>query len=145
MRYFLGADVGATKTHVLIADETGRAVGFGKSGPGNPESLGYEALEQALRLAADPAFAMAQISSGDIAGAGLGVAGFDWPVQKERTLNAIASLGLTAPVAAVNDALIGLMAGSEEGWGIAVVSGTGCNCRGWDRSRQHEGQVTGGG
>ena len=32
-RYFLGVDVGATKSHALIADETGRAVGFGPPGP----------------------------------------------------------------------------------------------------------------
>jgi N-acetylglucosamine kinase-like BadF-type ATPase len=37
----------------------------------------------------------------------------------------------------------GLIAGSEEGWGVAVVSGTGSNCRGWDREHQREGRVTG--
>ena len=44
MRYYLGADVGATKTHVLIADDCGQAVGFGQSGPGNHESVGYGGL-----------------------------------------------------------------------------------------------------
>ena len=34
-RYFLGIDVGGSKTHALIADEQGRACGFGKAGPGN--------------------------------------------------------------------------------------------------------------
>ena len=42
----------------------------------------------------------------------------------------------------VNDALIGLAAGAEAGWGLAVVSGTGCNCWGWDEQRQ-VGHVTG--
>ncbi|HEX9617129.1 MAG TPA: hypothetical protein VGA03_06905, partial [Anaerolineales bacterium] len=42
-----------------------------------------------------------------------------------------------------NDAILGLLAGSAEGWGIAVVSGSGCNCRGWDREHRREGQVTG--
>jgi N-acetylglucosamine kinase-like BadF-type ATPase len=37
----------------------------------------------------------------------------------------------------------GLIAGSEEGWGVVVVSGTGSNCRGWDREHQREGRVTG--
>jgi N-acetylglucosamine kinase-like BadF-type ATPase len=37
----------------------------------------------------------------------------------------------------------GLVAGSDEGWGIVVVSGTGSNCRGWDREHKHEGRVTG--
>jgi N-acetylglucosamine kinase-like BadF-type ATPase len=60
-------------------------------------------------------------------------------------LEAIATLGLTAPVSLVNDALLGLLAGTAEGWGVAVVSGTGCNCWGWDKTRQRQGQVTGGG
>jgi N-acetylglucosamine kinase-like BadF-type ATPase len=145
MRYFLGADVGSSKTHVVVADEAGQVMGFGQSGPGNHETVGYAGLKQALYLAMQQALAMARISKDEIGGAGFGVSGFDWPVEKEPTLSAIATLGLTAPVAAVNDALIGLLAGSDEGWGVAVVSGTGCNCRGWDRLRQREGWVTGAG
>ena len=30
MKYFLGIDVGSSKTHALIVDETGQCVGFGK-------------------------------------------------------------------------------------------------------------------
>jgi len=143
--YFLGADVGSSKTHVLIADEHGHALGFGQSGPGNHETVGYAGLQEALSLATYKALAMAGLTKDQITGAGFGVSGFDWSSEKGPTLRAIEALGLTVPVAAVNDALIGLLAGSEEGWGVAVVAGTGCNCRGWDRARQHEGQVTGGG
>lgn len=145
MRYFLGVDVGSTKTHALVAEETGQALGFGSSGPGNHEVVGYAGLAQAIHSAAEQALAMVQISKDQIAGAGFGVAGFDWPVEKETTLNTIATLGLKAPVVAVNDALIGLVAGSRDGWGVAVVSGTGCTSRGWTRDRQREGMVTGAG
>ncbi len=145
MRYFLGADVGATKTQVLIADEMGRAVGFGQSGPGNHEVVGYDGFRQALSLAAERALSMAQLTGAQIAGGGFGVAGLDWPDQYEPVLNVVSRLGLAGPLAAVNDTLIGLVAGAEEGWGVAVVAGTGCNCRGWDRTRQRQGQVTGGG
>lgn len=145
MRYFLGVDVGATKTHALIADEGGQAVGFGQAGPGNHESVGYPGLARALDGAVTQALARAGLAKAEIAGAGFGVAGYDWPDERADTLAAIATLGLSAPVGAVNDTLIGLLAGSEAGWGVAVVSGTGCNCCGWDRSRQRQGQVTGGG
>jgi N-acetylglucosamine kinase-like BadF-type ATPase len=57
----------------------------------------------------------------------------------------IQTLGFKAPIEIVNDAILGLLAGSTEGWGLALVSGTGCNCRGWDRERKNEGRVTGGG
>ena len=49
MHYFLGIDIGGTKSHALIADETGRAVGFGQGGPGNHEVVGYEGLEAMLQ------------------------------------------------------------------------------------------------
>jgi N-acetylglucosamine kinase-like BadF-type ATPase len=145
MRYFLGVDVGGTKTHALIANECGEAVAFGESGPGNHESVGYDGLAQALGQAVARALAGAGLAAGDIAGAGFGVAGYDWPDERAPTLEAIATLGLAAPIAAVNDTLIGLVAGSEAGWGVAVVAGTGCNCCGRDRDRRREAQVTGGG
>jgi N-acetylglucosamine kinase-like BadF-type ATPase len=144
-RYFLGADVGATKTHILISDEAGNAAGFGEAGPGNHEAVGYDGLRWALLQAFERAAASPGISPDQIYGAGFGVAGYDWPSERKPTLEAIAALGLQAPVEAVNDANLGLLAGTAEGWGVAVVSGTGCNCRGWDRTRQKEGHVTGGG
>lgn len=49
MKYCLGVDVSGTKTHALIADEQGVAVGFGEAGPGNHEVVGYEGLAGALR------------------------------------------------------------------------------------------------
>lgn len=142
-RYFLGADIGSTKTHALIADETGLVVGFGKAGPGNHEAVGYDGLVAALETAVRRALAAADLAKEQVAGAGFGVAGYDWPSEREPTLRAISCLGLQAPVEAVNDTIPGLLAGAAEGWGVAVVSGTGCNCRGWDQSRQREGKVTG--
>src|SRR5512136_2640866 len=116
-RYFLGVDVGGTKTHALIADENGQACGFGEAGPGNHEGVGYDGLAAALQIAVEQALARAAISQGQIAGAGFGVGGYDWPSEREPTLQAICTLGLDAPSEAVNDALIGLLAGAEEGWG----------------------------
>ena len=49
MRYFLGIDVGSSKTHALIVEETGRCVGFGKAGGGNHQGAGYERLAQVLQ------------------------------------------------------------------------------------------------
>ncbi len=48
MQYFLGIDVGGTKTHALLADENGQIVGFGHAGPGNYEMVGVDGLAQAL-------------------------------------------------------------------------------------------------
>ena len=142
-RYFLGVDVGATKTHALIAEENGQVCGFGEAGPGNHEGVGYDGLAAALRTATEQALARAGLSIAQIAGAGFGVAGYDWPSEREPTLRAIRTLGLNVPFEAVNDTIIGLLAGAPEGWGIAVVAGTGCNCWGWDRYHRRIGRVTG--
>jgi N-acetylglucosamine kinase-like BadF-type ATPase len=141
--FFLGADIGGTKTHALVADPDGKALGYGWSGPGNHQSVGYDGLFAALRSACGQALDSASIRLEDIAGAGIGIAGFDWPAQREEHLSTLARLGLRAPLQIVNDAALALLAGSGESWGIAIVAGTGCNCRGWNRERTREGRVTG--
>ena len=142
--YFLGIDVGATKSHALIADVHGRAVGFGVGGPGSHEVIGYDGLRAVLHTVVDAALASAGIATANIAGAGFGIAGYDWPGDAAPHHEVIASLGLSAPYALVNDTIVGLVAGATEGWGVGVVSGTGSNC--WGRDRQgREGRMTGGG
>ncbi|HET6594710.1 MAG TPA: BadF/BadG/BcrA/BcrD ATPase family protein [Anaerolineales bacterium] len=143
MRYYLGADLGATKTHTLIVDETGRALGFGESGPANHESVGYEGMFQSMQDGLEQARRSAGLKKEQIAGAGFGVAGYDWPSEMEATASVIDRLKLNAPYKFVNDSVPGLIAGAEEGWGVVVVSGTGSNCRGWDREHKSEGRVTG--
>ena len=127
MRYFLGIDVGGTKTHAMIADEGGQACGFGLSGPGNHEGVGYDGLSAAMQAAIQTALQRAGITAKKIAGAGFGLGGFDWQSELPPTLEAIKPLGLSSPLGVVNDSMIGLLAGAREGWGLAVVAGTGCN------------------
>jgi len=143
MQYFLGADLGGTKTHLVIADEGGRVVGFSETGPGNHQSVGYEGMFQTLKAALGQALSTADLSADCITAAGFGIAGYDWPSEKDRMMHTIERLGLDVPFAIVNDATLGLVAGAEGGWGVAIVSGTGCNCRGWDRQHRREGKVTG--
>ena len=144
MNYYLGIDIGATKSHALIADEHGCAVGFGEGGPGNHEVVGYQGLTATLQQVTSQALAAAGITRCQVAVAGFGVAGYDWPSELPPTLEAIAILGLTAPLEVVNDTIIGLVAGAEAGWGVAVIAGTSNNCWGWDA--QHRiGRVTGNG
>lgn len=142
-KYFLGADVGSTKTEVMIADEAGNIAGTGLTGAGNHETVGYPGLVKALSKASLAACREAGISLSDIAGSGFGVSGYDWDCELAPTLEAVREAGFTGPVKVVNDTMIGLIAGASEGWGVAVVAGTGCNC--WGRNRTHDkvGRVTG--
>jgi N-acetylglucosamine kinase-like BadF-type ATPase len=143
MRYFLGADAGGTRTRFLICDESGQVVGFYEAGPGNHQMIGFDGLHAILHACLQQVLERAGISADQIKGAGFSIAGYDWPCEYQPIMDVIATLGLRAPWKLVNDAIPGLVAGTKEGWGLAVVSGTGCNCRGWDRAHQREGRVTG--
>jgi N-acetylglucosamine kinase-like BadF-type ATPase len=143
MRYYLGADLGGTKTHVVIADETGRVMGFGEGGPANHQSVGFDGMQTSISSALEQALGSAHLKRLDISGAGFGIAGYDWPSERPAMLAQIEQLGLQAPMELVNDSIPGLVAGAEAGWGVNVVSGTGCNCCGWDKHHQHQGRVTG--
>ena len=121
MKYFLGIDVGSSKTHALIVDESGQCVGFGKSGGGNHQNAGYDWLEHVLAESFEQAKQMAGVDAASIRGAGFGVAGCDFPSDREPHLQAIASLGLTCPVQVVNDGMNGLLAGATRGIGVNVV------------------------
>ena len=144
MSYYLGLDVGSSKTHALIADATGRCVGFGAAGAGNYETVGYDGLTRAMQTAFAAAAQMAGVGAADIAGAGFGVAGHDWPADRPPHLAAIATLGLSCPFELVNDAVNGLLAGTTAGWGVNVTAGSSNNCRGRDRAGR-EGRIVGNG
>ena len=144
-RYFLGVDAGGSKTQALIVDENGNAVGFQGGGPGNWEGIGLGRLTNVLKRTIHQALKMATINIQQIAGAGLGLAGYDWPSQREMILGAIQPIGLKCSLEIVNDASLGIFAGTSEGWGVSVVSGTGCNCRGWSKDRKRKGRMVGGG
>ena len=137
--FYLGVDVGGTKSHALLADQDGRVVGFGEGGAGNYEVVGWEGLRQTLQDTVGQALASASIAREQVTGAGFGIAGYDWPGEEAPTRQAIESLGLSAPYGLVNDATIGLLAGAADGWGLVVVAGTSNNCRGRDRQGR-EGQ-----
>jgi len=144
LKYFLGIDIGGTKSHALIADENCQVVGFGRAGTGSWEGVGYAGLQQVLGAITDQALGMAGLKRKQIAGAGMGIAGYDWPSQREPHIDIIQSLELHCPIELVNDAALGIPAGTREGWGLSVVSGTGCNCRGWNADRSRTGRAVGG-
>jgi N-acetylglucosamine kinase-like BadF-type ATPase len=79
-----------------------------------------------------------------VAGAGFGVAGYDFPSDRPAHLASIATLGLACPVGLVNDAVNGLLAGTSHGWGVNVSAGSSNNCRGRDQAGR-EGRIVGNG
>jgi len=141
-RYFLGVDAGGTKTHALVADETGRALGFGQGGAGNWQSVGFDGQREVLREVTAQALASAAVEITDLSAAGFGLAGYDWPSQLEQHRASVLPLGLQGPFEIVNDSVVGLLAGASKGWGVVLIAGTGNNCRGRD-PQGREGRISG--
>lgn len=143
-KYFLGVDIGNTKSHALIADENGQVIGFGMAGNGNHEVVGIPGFERVLQEIVNTALAEAGLTSDQITGAGFGIAGYDWDSDKPLMHQTIGLLKLNCPYIFVNDSVIGLPAGAQEGWGLSLSAGTSCNC--WGRTLDgREGRITGNG
>jgi N-acetylglucosamine kinase-like BadF-type ATPase len=135
-QYFMGIDVGSSKTHALVVDDKGVIKGFGESGPGNQESVGFSGLKEVLTEAIGRALDQAHLNMSSIVSTGLGLSGYDWISEDEDFRKTFFDAGIHEPFRFVNDALIGVMAGSDRGWGVSVVGGTGCNAWGWNEEGQ---------
>lgn len=132
--YYLGVDAGGTKTYALIADGLGRVLGWGAAGTANWEVVGLEGARAAIGSALAGALAAAGLCADDLCAAGYGLAGLDWPSDEERLRPVIASLGVPGPQVLVNDAFVGLRAGTDDGCGVVVIAGTGAVVAGRSRT-----------
>jgi len=130
---FVGVDAGGTKTHALVADETGEVLGIGRAGTGNWEGVGLDGALAALRQAVGEALTAARTSPQEVTAAGYGLAGLDWPSDEARLRPLVDELGLSGPSVLVNDTFVALRAGAREPWGVVIVAGTGTTVAGRNR------------
>jgi N-acetylglucosamine kinase-like BadF-type ATPase len=133
--FFLGIDAGATKTHALVADDSGHVLGLGQAGPGNWEGVGLDGARLVYTTAIEKALAEAGLRVGQLCAAGYGLAGMDWPSDEARLGAVLDRLGVPGPRILVNDAYAALRAGTRSGYGVAAIAGTGttvagCNAHG---------------
>jgi N-acetylglucosamine kinase-like BadF-type ATPase len=124
-RYYFGIDAGNSKTHALLADETGRVLSLIQAGGGNWEGIGLEATAQVYHEALDAALAEAGLRKDQIRAAGYGLAGYDFPSDDARLRPVVEGLGLPGPYFLENDALIALRAGTSRPYGVVCISGAG--------------------
>jgi N-acetylglucosamine kinase-like BadF-type ATPase len=128
--FLLAVDAGGSKTVAWLADmpPSGppHVLGRGGAGGGNPLSVGFDA---ATRAVADAVAAAQRDATRPpppiIARAVLSVAGAADPEVADQLVQWARKSQLAAKIAVVSDVLPVLAAGSEEGWGVALVAGTG--------------------
>jgi len=124
-KIFLGIDGGGSKTLALIADESGSVIGRGSAESSNYHSIGKEKAFESLNNAIRSAFDDAKLSPQNFHAACIGLAGVDRP-QDRAVIESWARDNLpSTPIKIVNDAELVLAAGTPDGWGVAMICGTG--------------------
>ncbi len=129
-RFVLAVDGGGTKTEGVLADLQGTPVARCIRGPSNYQATG---ADQALSVWTDVLSGLlgeagAEVSS--LAAAGFGLSGWDRPRDEENIRTLVERLALPCPVWMDNDTYLILRAGTPDGVGVGIVSGTGANAAG---------------
>jgi len=134
-QFVLGVDGGGTKTDYLLFDAEGNFIAHLRGAGTNHENMpgGLADLEALLNRVIPPFLGEYGLVPGDIAGAVFGIAGVDVPRQKAAVEGILVRMGFVN-LRVMNDAFIGVKAGSRKGYGITVVNGTGNTIGGIDRA-----------
>jgi N-acetylglucosamine kinase-like BadF-type ATPase len=121
----LGIDGGGTSTTTWLAEADGNVIGRGLAGPSNAKAVGPEAARGALDTSIKSAFADAGRPVETAAVACFGLAGFDRAEDKALLEGWSAADAWARKLVLVNDGELVLAAGTPEGFGVALISGTG--------------------
>ena len=133
MRHVIGIDAGGTATRAVLLDETGRCLGYGRAGAGNPTSAGAELAisnqVSATRAAIGQSGIVPDLVMLTLAG-GLGAE------TGPMVFNALAAAGIDAEVQVAGDVLSAYFSATATPTGYLVLSGTGATS-----SRIEDGQI----
>lgn len=132
-RLILAVDGGGSKTDLALARENGELLSLVRGPASSPECVGLERSLETLAELVERACLGAGLvppPSPIAAVAQILLSGLDYPVEEERFLSLAGARGWAKKTLVGNDTFAVLRAGSENGWGVAVVCGTGMNCVG---------------
>jgi N-acetylglucosamine kinase-like BadF-type ATPase len=135
------------RTQAVVTDLEGRVLARGFGPPSNLHQVGVESLGKALTAAIEGALlnALGAGTAGQgapwrtarIAAACFGLAGVDGPEDEAQVSRWVKDQGIAPRFVVVNDSELILAGGTPEGWGAALISGTGSVCLG----RSSDGQT----
>ena len=130
MRYVIGVDGGSSKTHALVIDETGQALGFGRAGSGNHQSRGLNSAIAEIKHAINAALDEAKLQTPSMKVGCYCLAGADLKEDYAMLQSAVEGLNLSESVIIKNDTMAALRAGLTRSWGVVVICGSGFNASG---------------
>jgi N-acetylglucosamine kinase-like BadF-type ATPase len=129
----LAVDGGNSKTHLALVDGDGQLLSLVRGPLSSPHHLGVDGCLDVLQRLFDEAAEEARLprSNGPVAEIGkLLLAGVDFPAEERRLQELASGRNWAERISVGNDTFALLRAGSEQGWGVAVVCGAGINCLG---------------
>jgi N-acetylglucosamine kinase-like BadF-type ATPase len=127
----LAVDGGNSKTDVALLGHDGRLLAAVRGPTTSHQQVGLAAgIERLAQLVAEAA-ARARLPASETAAVGVyGLAGADTPADTRRLLAALTARGLAPDGLVVNDAFTPIRAGTDRGWGVALICGSGVNAAG---------------
>ena len=129
----LAVDGGNSKTDLALVRADGEALALVRGPQSSPHHLGVDGCVRVLEQLLADALGEAGLGNGGAPVADVAqllLAGVDFPSEEEEVLAAVNHRRLAKEVTVGNDTYAVLRAGTERGWGIAIVCGSGINCLG---------------
>ena len=129
----LAVDGGNVKTDVALLDSRGALLSVVRGGGSSPHHLGVEGCVELLDSLLESAIARAGLDTVDrplASTAQVLLAGADLPEELSALRARIQQQNWSDRLVVDNDTVALLRAGTDRGWGIAVVCGAGINCLG---------------
>jgi len=129
----LAVDGGATKTDLALVSADGALLALARGPLSSPHYLGLEGSLDVLAELLERAASGAGLPTDDGPVTEVGqllIAGLDLPSEVDDFHAAVGARGWSTRTVVDNDTFAILRAGTEQGWGVAVVCGTGINCVG---------------
>jgi N-acetylglucosamine kinase-like BadF-type ATPase len=141
-RLVLGVDGGGTKTEAWLAhvEATGDPIvlGRGRAGSSNPRAVGMDTALINLEQAIDAAWADSKRVPGAVDGAVLAMSGAGHVAIQEQISAWANNRGLAKRLWFKHDAEPVLAEGTPEGWGVALIVGTGSAAIGVDCNQERK-------
>jgi N-acetylglucosamine kinase-like BadF-type ATPase len=128
----LAVDGGNAKTDLALVDPEGTLLAFVRGPGSSPHEHGVDgALDRIEALLLEAGV------DGHAAHAELLLAGVDFPAEVEAVQRRAQERGWAEHVEVANDTFAVLRAGTDRGWGVAIVCGAGMNCLGVSPDGRH--------
>ena len=129
----LAVDGGNFKTDLALVRADGETLALVRGPQSSPHHLGVEGCVHVLEDLLATALRDAGLPNGHGPAADVAqllLAGVDFPSEEQDVRTAVSERGLAKRISVGNDTFAVLRAGTERGWGVAIVCGSGINCLG---------------